>query len=117
MTLFRGQDRKSTKTSLRRLPKRKTAASDSKAEGMPRGKRERGRGTEEIDDEFRQRRVVAAELVRCVRGDCGHIPVRKTARACRGTPGFVTRAHRSQGAEGLRRSAQHAVFDRAGRGL
>ena len=32
-------------------------------------------------------------------------------------PGFVTRAHRSQGAQGLRRSAQHAVFDRAGRGL
>src|SRR5262249_29148824 len=121
-TPLRAEDRKSTKTSPRRRPKRKTAASDTRAErcrvptGVPRADAPRVR-REEIDAEFRRRQVAAGELVRFGRGDRGHIPVRKTAGASRGTPGLVDRARRSEGAQGLRRSEQHAVLDRAGRGL
>ena len=46
----------------------------------------------EIDAEFRRRQVAAGELVRFGRGDRGHIPVRQTARASRGTLGLVDRA-------------------------
>src|SRR5262252_7961480 len=122
MTRFRAEDRKSMKTSPRALRKRKTAALDTRAErcralrGAPRAAAPTVR-REEIDAEFRRRQVVAGELVRFGRGDRGHIPVRKTARASRGTLGLVDRARRSQGAQGLRRSEQHAVLDRAGRGL
>src|SRR6516225_6471158 len=113
MTPSRAQDRKSTKTSPRRRPKRKTAALDTRAEraDAPTVRRE------EIDAEFHRRQVAADELVRFGRGDRGHIPVRKTARASRGTLGLVDRTRRSQGAQGLRRSTQHAVLNRAGRGL
>src|SRR5215831_12544293 len=45
---------------------------------------------EEIDNEFRQRRLVAAELVRSLRsGRGGYIPIGKTARASRGAARFV----------------------------
>src|SRR6516164_5880451 len=115
MTPSRAEDRKSTKTSPRRRPKRKTAALDTRVErrraptGAPRADAPKVR-REESDDEFRQRRVAAGELVRFGRGDRGHIPVRQTARASRGTLGLVDRARRSQGAQGVRRSAQHAVL-------
>src|SRR5215472_3709259 len=124
MTRFRAEDRKSMKTSPRALRKRKTAASDTRAErcSPPSGNSARAptqsKGLrEKIDDEFRQRQVAAVELVRFVHGARGYVPIRKTARASRGTLGLVDRARRSQGAQGLRRSEQHAVLDRAGRRL
>src|SRR6516164_2471569 len=68
---------------------------------------------EKIDDEFRRRQVAAGELVRFGRGDRGHIPVRKTVRASRGTAEFLL--------GGRRRSAlvsEAAVFRlRSGLGL
>src|SRR4029077_5079036 len=91
MTPFRAEDRKSTKTSPRRRPKRKTDALDTRAERIPRADAPTVR-REGIDAEFHRRQVAAGELVRFGRGDRGHIPVRKTARASRGTLGFVDRA-------------------------
>src|SRR5437660_11436918 len=94
MTPSRAEDRKSTKTSPRRRPKRKTAALDTRAErcrapaGVPRADAPTVR-REEIDAEVRRRQVAAGELVGCGRGDRGHIPVRKPARASPGPPGFV----------------------------
>src|SRR5262245_27555054 len=98
MTPCRAEGRKSTKTSPRRRPKRKTAASDTRAERCraPAGTRRvptQSKGLrEKIDDEFRQRRVVAVELARFVHGGRGYVPIRKTARASRGTLGLVDRA-------------------------
>src|SRR5262252_994180 len=122
MTPSRAEGRKSTKTSPRRRPKLKTAASDTRAERCraPTGVLRADAPTvrrKEIDAEFRRRQVAAVELVRFVHGARGYVPIRKTARASRGTLGLVDRARRSQGAQGLRRSEQHAVLDRAGRGL
>src|SRR5437870_10819406 len=97
MTPCRAEGRKSTKTSPRRRPKRKTAASDTRAERCrtPSGNSARPHAfkarREAIDDEFRQRRVAAVELVRFVHGGRGHIPIRKTAGASRGPPGLVDR--------------------------
>src|SRR5262245_2513010 len=97
MTPFRAEDRKSTKTSPRRRPQRKTAVSDTRAERCPPPSGNSARSDaveglrEKIDDEFRQRRVVAVELARFVHGGRGHIPIRKTARASRGAPGLVDR--------------------------
>src|SRR6516225_1782672 len=122
MTPSRAEDRKSTKTSPRRRPKRKTAALDTRAErrraltGAPRADAPTVR-REEIDTEFHRRQVAAVELVRFVHGGRGYLAIRKTARASGGTLGLVDRARRSQGAQGLRRSEQHAVLDRAGRRL
>src|SRR5258707_13089848 len=76
MTPSRAEDRKSTKTSPRRRPKRKTAALDTRAErcrapaGVPRADAPTVR-REEIDAEFRRRQVAAGELVRFGRGDRG----------------------------------------------
>src|SRR5262249_13951343 len=98
MTPCRAEDRKSTKTSPRRRPKRKTAASDTRAERCWAPHRTRRVPTqpkarrEAIDDEFRQRRVAAVELVRFVHGGRGHIRIRKTAGASRRPPGLVDRA-------------------------
>src|SRR5216683_3969762 len=83
MTPSRAEDRKSTKTSPRRQPKRKTAALDTRAErcraptGVPRADTPTVR-REEIDAEFRRRQVAAGELVRFGRGDRGHIPVERS---------------------------------------
>ena len=91
------EDRKSTKTSPRQRPKRKTAASDTRAErcraasGTRRAPTQPKARRETINDEF-QRRVAAVELVRLVHGGRGHIPIRKTAGASRGAPGLVDRA-------------------------
>src|SRR5262249_42323738 len=122
MTPSRAEGRKSTKTSPRRRPKLKTAASDTRAERCraPTGVLRADAPTvrrKEIDAEFRRRQVAAGELVRFGRGDRGHIPVRNTPPGSRGTLGLVDRARRSQGVQSLRRSEQHAVLDRAGRGL
>src|SRR5712691_2030354 len=98
MTPGRAEGRKSTKTSPRRRPKRKTAVSDTRAERCRAASRNSARSdaakgaTEAIDDEFRQRRVAAVELMRFVHGGRGHIPIRKTAGASRRPPGLVDRA-------------------------
>src|SRR5262245_1213257 len=98
MTPCRAEGRESTKTSPARRTERKTAASDTRAErcrapgGTRRVPTQPKARREEIDDEFRQRRVAAVELVRFVHGGRGHIPIRKTAGASRGTPGLVDRA-------------------------
>src|SRR5215472_3627010 len=87
MTPFRAEDRKSMRISPRPLRKRKTAASDTRAERYRAPSGNAGRRDapkvrpEEIDNEFRQQRMVAAELARRVHGSRGHVPVRKTARA------------------------------------
>src|SRR5262249_59997639 len=99
MTPFRAEDRKSTKRSPRRRPKRKTAASDTRAERCRRAPTQPKARREAIDGEFHQRRVAVVELVRFVHGGRGYIPIRKTARASRRPPRFVDRARRSQAAQ------------------
>src|SRR5262249_32001627 len=66
---------------------------------------------EAIDDEFRQRRVAAVELVRVVHGGRGYRPIGKTAPASRRPPGLGGRARASQGAQGLRPSPQPSALD------
>src|SRR5262245_43018343 len=95
MTPSRAEDRKSTKTSPRRRPKRKPAVSDTRAEGAPEASGNAAprltQDSEEIDDEFCQRRLVAAERVRFVHSCRGYISIRKTARASRGAARFIDR--------------------------
>src|SRR6476619_3335068 len=98
MTPSRAEDRKSTKTSPRPPPKRKTAVSDIRIERWPgtggacRPPHPKAR-REEIDDEFHQRGAMPLELVHFLHGGCGDVPVRKSARASRGAARFIDRAY------------------------